>query len=74
MHQTDRVAVRPHEGTRDDPHTLAALAEFLCATEEVIHWLPGDEEFRPGLLQLRSALLARLQKRPLSAVPRRSRC
>jgi hypothetical protein len=54
-----------------DPQADLALERVIVSLEEAMSLLPPDDDYRPALLQIRTALLARLERAPLAAVPRR---
>jgi hypothetical protein len=53
------------------PQADMALERVIVSLEEAMSLLPPDDDYRPALLQIRTALLARLERAPLAAVPRR---
>jgi hypothetical protein len=64
-------AVRTQAAPQEDGQTLAALDVALCGVEAAIRMMSDDDEFRPGLLQIRGVLLRRVRRPPLELVPQR---
>lgn len=60
-----------HRAMDDCLATDDAIEEVLESVERALQVIPGDDQFRPGLLTMRRGLLCRLEQPPLSAVPPR---